>query len=73
MKVGDKVKIKSDLKVGYDYEGSELVEEMVQYLGKEAIIAEVLHTDWEYGLDIDDNEWSWTTEMLELIESKESE
>jgi len=70
MKIGDKVIIKSDLKSGEDYNNVDFVEEMVKYLGKEATIIEIVYTDWQYGLDIDNNHFSWTSEMLELIEPK---
>jgi len=70
MKIGDKVIIKSDLKSGEDYNNVDFVEEMVKYLGKEAIIVEIVYSDWQYGLDIDDNLFSWSNEMLELIETK---
>ena len=70
MKIGDKVIIKSDLKSGEDYNNVDFVEEMTKYLGKEATIVEIVYTDWQYGLDIDNNHFSWTSEMLELIEPK---
>jgi len=69
-KIGDKVIIKSDLKSGEDYNNVDFVEEMTKYLGKEATIVEIIYTDWQYGLDIDNNHFSWTNEMLELIEPK---
>jgi len=71
MKIGDKVRIKSDLKVGNDYDDAEFTEEMVKYLGKSATIIEVIYDDWQYGLDIDNNFFAFTNDMLDLVVSKD--
>lgn len=60
-KVGDKVKIKDDLR-GKRHN----VPSMDEYRGKIAII-EVVDTDDTYKLDVDCQEWWWAEEMLEEI------
>lgn len=66
MKVGDKVKVKSDLIVGGNYR-ADFIEEMKVFLGKEAIIIEEIYRG-SYGLNIDiEQEYEFTEDMLELI------
>lgn len=81
-KVGDKVKIKEDLKVNCKYNnGCFFVQEMEKYKGKTAVIKNsrilVYPNDtvenvnnYRYRLDIDDGEWSWSSSMLEKVEDK---
>ena len=64
-KIGDSVKIRSDLVPGNRYGEEMFMEEMVDNLGKEAKIVALLTED-EYFLDVDqDNPWGWTAEMFE--------
>lgn len=73
MKIGDSVKVKSDLVVDQLYGGAVFVEEMVAYLGVEAKVTEILFlvvntNEGSYGLSIDKNqEYEFTDEMLELV------
>lgn len=66
-KVGDKVMVKKDLKVGF-YDGISSILEMTKYRGKTAIIKSVGFIS--YKLDIDNMEWNWTDDMLELCETR---
>lgn len=66
MKIGDKVKVKSDLVVGGNYM-ADFIPEMIEFLGKEATVVEVLY-EGSYGLDIDVyQEYEFTEDMLELL------
>lgn len=70
-KVGDKVKIREDLIVGYKYGVDTFVEDMEQYKGKTTTVADVTDNN-KYKLNID-TYWRWTDEMLEdnaVVESK---
>ena len=81
-KVGDKVKIREDLKVGCAYNGScSFVLEMEKYKVKTAVIKKVYipvylndtvenANDYRYELDIDDGYWCWSSSMLEKVEYK---
>ena len=81
-KVGDKVKIKKDLKVGCTYnDGCDFISEMEKYRGKTAVIKNgripVYLNDtvenannYRYELDIDDGYWWWSSSMLEKVEDK---
>lgn len=62
-KVGDKVKIKNNLKLGEWYGDNAFTRDMLKYRGKTAIIKEIVNGC--YLLDIDDCEKYWTHEMLE--------
>lgn len=66
-KVGDKVIVKKDLKVGF-YDGISSILEMTKYRGKTAIIKSVGFIS--YKLDIDNMKWNWTDDMLELCETR---
>ena len=81
-KVGDKVRIKEDLKVGCEYNNDCcFVLEMKKYKGKTAVIKNV-HilvylndtvenaNNYRYRLDIDDGYWCWSSSMLERVEDK---
>ena len=63
MKVGDIVKIKENLKI--------FASGMKKYRGKQAKITHV--TEKFYRLDIDDEKWAWTDDMLEPVSSKKYE
>ncbi len=63
-KVGDKVRVRSDLEVGKNYG---FVKGMQEYLGKEATI--IFKNKYIYYLDIDENIFNWNDEMLEPIET----
>lgn len=71
-KVGDKVRIKKDLKMGISYYNEDkkgkdtLVHDMLHNLGKETIIKEILQHN-RYGLEIDKSAWGWVEEMLEEV------
>lgn len=66
MKIGDKVRVKSDIVVGGNYM-ADFIPEMVDFLGREATIVEVIYKS-SYGLDIDiEQEYEFTEDMLELI------
>lgn len=67
-KVGDTVKIKSDLKTNINYGGYNLnpTGSMTEYLGKETTITKIRDGS-SYDLDIDDGHYYWTDEMLEDI------
>ena len=81
-KVGDKVRIKEDLKVGFVYnDGCSFVLEMEKYKGKTAVIKKVyIHVylndnvenanDYRYELDIDDGYWCWSSSMLEKVKER---
>lgn len=81
-KVGDKVRIKEDLKVDCKYnDGCYFDSEMEKYKGKTAVIKnnyipEYLNytvenaNNYRYSLDIDDGMWSWSSSMLEKVEDK---
>ena len=81
-KVGDKVRIKEDLKVGCTYNnGCPFVLEMEKYKGNTAVIKNghipVYLNDtvenannYRYELDIDDGYWWWSSSMLEKVEDK---
>jgi len=74
MKIGAKVTIKSNLLINKFYGGAIFVPEMEEFLGKGAVITEILFpvTDIpskSYGLSIDQEQiFEFTDEMLELAE-----
>lgn len=63
-KVGDKVRIRADLKVGKEYDEATVVENMKRYFGKTTTIRYVY--EYCYTLDVDDGDWIWTDGMLEV-------
>ena len=65
-KVGDRVRIRSDLKEYENYEEYRFVSSMGIYQGEEVIITEV-NSD-SYSIDIDCGAWKWTDEMFESSE-----
>lgn len=68
-KVGDKVRIKKDLKDGEFYGEDFYNGEMDKYKGKIATIDKCIYNK-KYRLDIDNHEWCWTDEMLEPTKRK---
>lgn len=67
-KVGDKVRIRGDLKAGKTYGARGFANSMTEYRGKIARVAEVLYN--AYQLDIDGGTFDWTDEMLRPAEFK---
>lgn len=65
-KVGDKVKVRKDLIEGTDYGGEGVVEEMLEFRGKEVTIQKVMF-DREYVILEDRDNWYWTEEMFEPV------
>lgn len=73
-KVGDKVQIKSDLKIGEQYNGCFFVSQMKSYRGKGGIIKHVSHGDYQtrrYQLDID-TAYYFSNDMLDPIDDSDS-
>ena len=64
-KVGDKVRIRKDLKSSERYNGISFTVEMEEYRGKVAKITKIIFDNYE--LDIDDGEWCWSDNMLEHV------
>lgn len=62
-KVGDKVRIREDLKVGKEYDEATVVENMKRYFGKTTTIRDVY--EHCYTLDVDNGDWIWTDDMFE--------
>lgn len=62
--VGDKVKIRRNLKDGEKYNGIPFVEKMKKYEGRIAKITMIISTGYE--LDIDDGKYYWSDDMLEM-------
>lgn len=83
-KIGDKVRIKEDLKAGCEYDnGCYFASEMEKYKGKTAVIKNDHITayfnsnveiendnNYRYKLDIDNGDWFWSLSMLEKVEDK---
>lgn len=70
-KVGDKVKVKSDLKENTSYGGKIFVRDMAVYRGKNVEISKV-HDD-AYCIKESDREWFWTDKMFEPVEEMSAE
>ena len=81
-KVGNKVRIKKDLKVGCRYNNDcFFIQEMEKYKGKSAVVKSYripVHlngnvknvNNYRYSLDIDGGCWCWSDSMLEKVEDK---
>ena len=67
-KVGDKVRVRSDLKINEDYGLQTFVREMSQYIGKVVTIQETYSN--KYNIKEDNEEWYWTDEMFEGLENE---
>ena len=65
-KVGDKVKVRSDLKENIRYGGQIFVRDMAVHCGKNVEISKVY--DDAYCIKESDREWFWTDEMFEPVE-----
>lgn len=63
-KVGDKVRVRSDLEVGISYGIPNFVGGMRKFLGKEVTISFVDYSDDTYKIKEDDDFW-WSDEMFE--------
>ena len=68
-KVGDKVKVRSDLRVGKSYGEHTFVHGMFKFMGKIVTIESV----WEQGYRIEEDAYWWTDEMLEPVEEMSTE
>lgn len=68
-KVGDKVKVRSDLRVGKSYGEHTFVHDMFKFMGKIVTIESV----WERGYRIEEDAYWWTDEMLEPVEGMSAE
>ena len=68
-KVGDKVKVRSDLRVGKSYGEHTFVHDMIKFMGKIVTIESV----WEQGYRIEEDAYWWTDEMLEPVEEMSAE
>ena len=69
-KVGDKVRIRKDLKSRERYNEISFTVEMEEYRGKVAKITKIIFNN--YKLDIDDEEWFWSDNMLEHVPNLEN-
>lgn len=65
LKIGDKIKIRKDLKPNCPYGIDMTVKSMLRYKGKEAIIKNMDNYGNLFFLDIDNQMWTWTIEMFE--------
>lgn len=68
-KVGDKVKVRSDIKENTRYGGQIFVRDMAVHCGKNVEISKV-HDD-AYCIKESDREWFWTAEMFEGLAEEE--
>lgn len=68
-KVGDKVKVRSDLKENIRYGGQIFVRDMAVHCGKNVEISKVY--DDAYCIKESDREWFWTDEMFEGLAEEE--
>lgn len=66
-KLGGKVQVKNDLKVGAMYGDVDVVVEMSVYFGKEATITDIDH-DGDVYLDVDNEHYVWSLDMLIPLE-----
>lgn len=77
-KVGEKVKVKKDLKIDVEYHGQYFVSEMKRYIGKTVEIAVIEITKDAEGLEYyrikeDNGAWCWTDEMFEPKKANQEE
>lgn len=70
-KVGDKVRVRSDLKENTRYGGEIFARDMAEYLEKTVEITKVL--DDVYCIKGTEREWRWTDEMFEPVEEMSAE
>ena len=64
-KVGDKVRIRKDLRIDKEYDEVSVVDEMGTWIGEEVTISKVLAEDNGYGIKEDDGYFLWTDSMFE--------
>jgi len=69
IKVGDRVRVKSDLVVDELYGRTRFISGMKKYLGKEGVV-EYVYSSGSFCIEGFDN-WGFTPKMVELIEEKE--
>lgn len=65
-KVGDKVKIRTDLRTDTKYGTTQVVDEMCTLCGQVVTIKEIYAKDQSYFIE-EDNGWFWTDEMFESL------
>lgn len=68
-KVGDKVRVRSDLRVGKSYGEHAFVHDMFKFRGKIVTIESV----WKQGYRIEEDIYWWADEMLEPVEEMSAE
>ena len=68
-KVGDRARVRSDLKVGKGYGEHAFVHDMFKFRGKIVTIESV----WKQGYRIEEDTYWWTDEMLEPVEEMSAE
>lgn len=68
-KVGDKVRVRSDLKVGKGYGEHAFVHDMFKFVGKIVTIESV----WKQGYRIEEDTYWWTDEMFKPAEEMSAE
>jgi hypothetical protein len=66
-KVGDKVRVRKDLKVSSGYGEDSFIENMKKYSGKTMTVGKIVK-NCKYKLKEDTGHWNWTDEMLEDAE-----
>lgn len=71
LKVGDKVRIKNDLREYNTYGKERFMPEMSEYKNKVAIINKAVVND-KFIIDLDDGKWWWTEEMLDKLPEEEN-
>lgn len=64
-KVGDKIKIRPDLRMDKEYDGVNVNEEMTTWSSEEVTISEVLTYDNGYEIEEDNGYFLWTDSMFE--------
>lgn len=70
LKVGQRVRLKEDLRMGGGYK-VHLNSSMTKYRGKETTIrTEVSPYYGKYTLEIDNGSWTWTDDMFDIIEDE---
>ena len=67
-KVGDKVKVREDLKIGKTYNGQTFVPQMKKYKGQ-IVTIKIVDNGGHY-IEEDGQDWYWTDEMLEDVEEE---
>lgn len=68
LKVGDKIKVRSDLDEDERYDGYCICSEMTEYGGREVTISDV--RDDHYDIKDDNNDFAWTDSMFESIKEE---